>query len=132
MRLSKAGETRPLSRRRRRRVRDLPIIPCWPPHFGRRTRPAPVSLKRLAAPRRVFILGMVPLYLCAETGVPLVPKRSLRLSRLGPPRAAFSAQALAAQGNRGRVYSIRPLSVARFLWRRFRFPIDFSSSVHRQ
>ena len=60
MRFSNAGLTSALSRSRRRRLRDLPIIPCCPPLFGRRTRPEPVSLKRLAAARIVFILGMIP------------------------------------------------------------------------
>lgn len=47
-----------LSRARRRRVRLLPIMQCWPPPLGRRTRPEPVTLKRLLAARLVFILGM--------------------------------------------------------------------------
>lgn len=58
MRFSNAGVTIELSRDRRRRFRDLPIIPCWPPPLGRRTRPEPLTLKRLAAARLVFILGM--------------------------------------------------------------------------
>ena len=58
MRFSKAGVTIELSRQRRRRFRDLPIIPCWPPPLGRRTRPEPLTLKRLAAALLVFILGM--------------------------------------------------------------------------
>ena len=58
MRFSNAGVTIALSRQRRRRFRDLPIIPCWPPPLGRRTRPEPLTLKRLLAARLVFILGM--------------------------------------------------------------------------
>jgi len=58
MRFSNAGVTIELSRQRRRRFRDLPIIPCWPPPLGRRTRPEPLTLKRLAAALLVFILGM--------------------------------------------------------------------------
>jgi len=58
MRFSNAGVTIELSRQRRRRLRDLPIIPCWPPPLGRRTRPEPLTLKRLDAALLVFILGM--------------------------------------------------------------------------
>src|SRR5690606_11963925 len=58
-RFSIAGSTISLSRARRRRVRVFPIIPCWPPCLGRRTRPEPVTLKRLAAARFVFIFGIV-------------------------------------------------------------------------
>src|SRR5437868_10638309 len=47
-----------LSRSRRRRLRLLPIMLCWAPPFGRRIRPLPVTLKRLAAARFVFILDM--------------------------------------------------------------------------
>src|SRR5258708_18047660 len=57
-RCSMAESTMSLSRRRRRRLRDLPIIPCCALPLGRRTRPLPVTLKRLAAARLVFIFGM--------------------------------------------------------------------------
>src|SRR6476659_10831980 len=68
MRCSNALATSPLSRRRRRRLRGLPIIPCWPPQCGRRTFPEPVSLKRLAAARFVFILGMRFLWFLERKG----------------------------------------------------------------
>src|SRR6187399_763252 len=58
MRFSNAGVTIALSRQRRRRLRDLPIIPCWPPPLGRRTRPEPLTLKRLDAALLLFILGI--------------------------------------------------------------------------
>src|SRR3954469_14873990 len=57
-RCSMAASTMSLSRRRRRRLRDLPIIPCCALPLGRRTRPLPVTFKRLAAARLVFIFGM--------------------------------------------------------------------------
>src|SRR5580700_3945945 len=47
-------------RRRRRRLRDFSCIPWLPPPFGRRTRPLPVTRKRLAAAFLVFIFGMTP------------------------------------------------------------------------
>src|SRR3569832_1525633 len=68
MRCSNALATSQLSRRRRRRLRGLPIIPCCHPHFGRRTLPEPVSLKRLAAARLVFILGMRFLWFLERKG----------------------------------------------------------------
>src|SRR5580658_6034112 len=45
-------------RRRRRRLRDFSCIPWLPPCLGRRTRPVPVTLNRLAAAFFVFIFGM--------------------------------------------------------------------------
>ena len=59
MRLSNEASTMSLSRNRRRRLRLFPKKQCDPPAFPRRMRPVPVSLKRLAAARLVFILGMI-------------------------------------------------------------------------
>src|SRR5450432_1615663 len=53
-----AESTMSLSRRRRRRLRDLPINPCCALPLERRTRPVPVNLKRLEAALLVFIFGM--------------------------------------------------------------------------
>lgn len=64
MRCSSAGETMSLSRRRRRRLRLLPFKQCCPPIFGRRTRPEPVTLKRFAAARFVFIFGIGVTFSC--------------------------------------------------------------------
>lgn len=52
--------TMSLFRRRRTRLRDFSCIMWLPPAFGRRTRPVPLTRKRLAALLLVFILGMVP------------------------------------------------------------------------
>src|SRR5450755_2577908 len=57
-RCSMAESTMSLSRRRRRRLRDLPINPCCALPLERRTRPVPVTLKRLEAALLVFIFGM--------------------------------------------------------------------------
>lgn len=58
MRCSMAGCTMALSRRRRRRLRDLPIMQCCAPQLARRTLPEPEILNRFAAARLLFILGM--------------------------------------------------------------------------
>lgn len=58
MRCSIAGCTMALSRRRRRRLRDLPIMQCCAPQLARRTLPDPEILNRFEAARLLFILGM--------------------------------------------------------------------------
>jgi len=58
MRFSRALSTMSLLRRRRRRLRFLLLRPWLPPHLERRMRPLPLSLKRLAAARQVFIFVM--------------------------------------------------------------------------
>ncbi len=62
-----------LSRKRRRRLRDFPFMLCCAPHLGRRTRPLPVTLKRLFAARFVFILGMLAPFLKVEAGASVFP-----------------------------------------------------------
>ncbi len=62
-----------LSRKRRRRLRDFPFMLCCAPHLGRRTRPLPVTLKRLFAARFVFILGMLAPFLNVEAGASVFP-----------------------------------------------------------
>ncbi len=58
MRRSVPSATMSLLRSRRRRLRDLPIMPCWALAFERRILPLAVTRKRLAAARLVFIFDM--------------------------------------------------------------------------
>src|SRR5690606_40776553 len=96
MRCSSAGETISLSRRRRRRLRLLPFKQCCPPIFGRRTRPEPVTLKRFAAARFVFIFGMGSLAPFGE-----VPARRSHLWRVpGGPGAADELRGQVLEGRR--------------------------------
>src|SRR5690606_15042850 len=61
----------PFWRRRRLRLRFLLIIPCEWPALPRRKRPPPVLVKRLAAARLVFILGMAFLVRAGRDAFPL-------------------------------------------------------------
>src|SRR3954462_3504321 len=87
-----AESTMSLSRRRRRRLRDLPIIPCCALPLGRRTRPLPVTLKRLAAARLVFIFGM-GIRLREAKGVELFRKAGVRTNRKKGPGGGLMDEA---------------------------------------